>query len=82
LWEGDGLAVYYKRLEKGTYEVPSFNHDAVDVSISYEALQHILQGVSLKSVRTRKSSRTSFMDQLKNRLIKRMDDSDENPKTL
>jgi transposase len=54
LWEGDGLAVYYKRLEKGTYEVPSFNLDAGDVSISHEALQHILQGVSLKSVRKRK----------------------------
>jgi transposase len=25
LWEGDGLAVYYKRLEKGTYEVPPIN---------------------------------------------------------
>ena len=54
LWEGDGLAVYYKRLEKGTYEVPAINDDASDVSISHEALQHILQGVSLKSVRKRK----------------------------
>jgi transposase len=54
LWEGDGLAVYYKRLEKGTYEVPSINHDADNLSISHEALQHILQGVSLKSVRKRK----------------------------
>lgn len=54
LWEGDGLAVYYKRLEKGTYEVPSINNDAGDVSISHEALQHILQGVSLRSVRNRK----------------------------
>ena len=54
LWEGDGLAVYYKRLEKGTYEVPSINNNAGDVSISHEALQHILQGISLKSVRKRK----------------------------
>ena len=53
LWEGDGLAVYYKRLEKGTYEVPSIN-DAGNVTISHEALQHILQGVSLRSVRKRK----------------------------
>ena len=22
-WEGDGLAIYYKRLEKGVYELPS-----------------------------------------------------------
>ncbi len=54
LWEGDGLALYYKRLEKGTYEVPLINNAAVDLSISHEALQHILQGVSLQSVRKRK----------------------------
>jgi len=54
LWEGDGLAVYYKRLEKGTYEVPLINKNDEDISISHEALQHILQGVSLRSVRKRK----------------------------
>ncbi len=53
LWEGDGLAIYYKRLEKGTYEVPPIN-TGKDASISHEALQHILQGVSLRSVRKRK----------------------------
>ncbi len=54
LWEGDGFAVYYKRLEKGTYEVPISNHSDKDISISHEALHHILQGVSLRSVRKRK----------------------------
>lgn len=43
LWEGDGLAVYYKTLEKGSYEVPSINDDDSSLSISHEALQHILQ---------------------------------------
>lgn len=33
-----------------------------------------------QEIRIRKSSRTSFMDQLKDRLVKRMDESDENPK--
>ncbi len=54
LWEGDGFAVYYKRLEKGTYEVPLDTGNTRDLSISHEALQHILQGISLKSVRKRK----------------------------
>ncbi len=54
LWEGDGFAVYYKRLEKGTYEVPSVGKDNSDLSISNEALQYILSGVSLKSVCKRK----------------------------
>jgi transposase len=54
LWEGDGFAVYYKRLEKGTYEMPATGKNNTGFSITNEALQHILQGVSLKSVRKRK----------------------------
>lgn len=54
LWEGDGFAVYYKRLEKGTYEIPVATKNNTEFSITQEALQHILQGVSLKSVRKRK----------------------------
>ncbi len=54
LWEGDGFAMYYKRLEKGTYELPAA-HDIKDtLSISSQQLQLILQGISLKSVRRRK----------------------------
>ena len=53
LWEGDGFAMYYKRLEKGTYEVPA-DSDNTTLSISSEQLQLILQGISLKSVRRRK----------------------------
>lgn len=55
LWEGDGFALYYKRLEKGTFEMPlndGNNHESL--SISSEQLQLILQGISLKSVRRRK----------------------------
>ena len=54
LWEGDGFAIYYKRLEKGTYEMPVAVKNNTEFSITREALQHILQGVSLKSVRKRK----------------------------
>lgn len=54
LWEGDGLSIYYKRLEKGTYEIPAVTGNDKDISISHEALQHILQGVSLRSVHKRK----------------------------
>ena len=54
LWEGDGFAIYYKRLEKGTYELPVGNDDNNGISISSEQLQLILQGISLESVRRRK----------------------------
>ena len=53
LWEGDGFAMYYKRLEQGTYEVPADNDNTI-LSISSQQLQLILHGISLKSVRRRK----------------------------
>jgi len=54
LWEGDGFALYYKRLERGTYEIPVFHNNDMSVAISNEQLLFILQGVSLKYVRKRK----------------------------
>ncbi len=53
-WEGDGFAVYYKRLEKGTYEFPKQHGAANSMSISSEQLQYILRGVALQSIRYRK----------------------------
>ena len=53
LWEGDGFSIYYKRLEKGTFELPS-QEDNLCATISSEHLQFILQGISLKSIRRRK----------------------------
>ena len=54
LWEGDGFALYYKRLEKGTFELPDFDDENMSVLISNQQLQLILQGISLKSIRKRK----------------------------
>lgn len=58
VWEGDGFAIYYKRLEQGTFEFPVSTD--VDTSpgkgllISYSQLMLILQGISLKAVHYRK----------------------------
>ena len=54
LWEGDGLSIYYKRLERGTYELPSYDDQSRSLSISSQQLQLILEGISLKHVRRRK----------------------------
>jgi transposase len=51
LWEGDGIALYHKRLEKGTYELPVCDGKTAGINISNQQLQLILQGISLKSVR-------------------------------
>ena len=53
-WEGDGFSLYYKRLEKGTYELPLWNEDAKSVELRSDELMLILQGISLQSVQRRK----------------------------
>lgn len=50
LWERDGFSIYHKRLERGTYELPS----SVSAELRSDELMLILQGISLKSVRRRK----------------------------
>lgn len=49
LWEGDGFALYYKRLEKGCFELPEPGREGSQVSM--QQLQFVLQGIQLKSVK-------------------------------
>lgn len=56
-WDGDGFLLYYKRLEKGGFEIPVFNSHTGNYEISYRTLSFILDGVSLKSDRIRKRFR-------------------------
>lgn len=53
-WEGDGLAIYYKRLEKGVYELPAITANSNSATIDAVQLQLILQGIVLNSVRKKK----------------------------
>lgn len=58
LWEGDGFSVYYKRLEKGTFEIPHSNDESLSVAVTAQQLQFILQGVSLQKIQFRKRYKT------------------------
>ena len=51
LWERDGFSIYHKRLERGTYELPSLTNSSTSVELRSDELMLILQGISLKSVR-------------------------------
>ena len=51
MWEGDGLSLYYKRLERGTFEHPRSGNN---FAISYEKLMLILEGIETKKVVKRK----------------------------
>jgi len=54
LWERDGFSIYYKRLERGTYEVPVIHGPSVSVELRSDELMLIFQGITLSSVRRRK----------------------------
>jgi len=53
-FEGDGLAIWYKRLESGRYELPMNPTHRCDVRIDARQLRLILDGIDLGSVKRRK----------------------------
>ena len=54
LWEGDGLSLYHKRLESGTYERPLIKENEAACMIAPRQLHFILQGVALQKIQYRK----------------------------
>jgi transposase len=52
-FEGDGFALFYKRLEKGTFEIPDHDKQSGSLMISDTELIFILKGVALKRVKYR-----------------------------
>jgi transposase len=53
-WDRDGLAIWYKRLETSSFQVPTASHDAVSVEMSPTQLSLILSGIDIHSARQRK----------------------------
>jgi transposase len=53
-WDRDGLAIWYKRLESGSFEMLQAKEGEAAVQIDQTQLQMILGGVSLKSAKRRK----------------------------
>ena len=50
LWEGDGFSMYYKRLEKGTYDHPIVTKDGSNYCISSEHISAILKGIKWEKI--------------------------------
>jgi transposase len=44
-WDRDGLAIFYKRLEEGTFTFPPAAGDAAQVEMTAADLQLVLQGI-------------------------------------
>lgn len=53
-WDKDGFALYEKRLERGRFEYPAHLQNGTDILLTHLQLQHILQGIILKSVKHKK----------------------------
>lgn len=56
-WDHDGLAIWYKRLETGTFESIRGVDGAASVEIDATALALLLGGVSIESAQRRKRYR-------------------------
>lgn len=52
-FEGDGFAIFYKHLEKGTFEMPVCDEAVGSVTVTDNELLFILKGVSLNKVKYR-----------------------------
>ena len=59
-WDGDGYALWYKRLEEGTFETVPARPGEKRVRIDSTQLAMILGGVRLESARRRKRYRRSL----------------------
>lgn len=53
-WDRDGYAVWYKRLEKGTFRMPVAKPDAASIELKASELAMLLEGIDLRSIRRRK----------------------------
>lgn len=61
-WDGDGLAIWYKRLEQGSFRFPAPSGDGRGVEIRSADLAMILDGVNLESVKRRPRYRLPTAD--------------------
>jgi transposase len=53
-WDSDGLAIWYKRLETGSFQLPTIARDATSIEMTRTQLLLILSGIDLGSARQRK----------------------------
>jgi len=52
-WEPGGFVLFYKRLERGTYELPQFQNGGLSQMIDYGELAMIITGISMRNAKKR-----------------------------
>jgi transposase len=53
-WDSDGFALWYKRLEEGTFRLPSPKSKGTSVELKASELAMLLAGIDLTSIKRRK----------------------------
>jgi transposase len=53
-WDGDGLAIWYRRLEQGTFQMPKVRDDLKSAEIRSDELTMLLRGIDYSNVKRRK----------------------------
>lgn len=56
MWDRTGFALYYKQLERGTFEWPAATKNG-HLELSWSDLVMLLEGIEIKSIRRRKRYR-------------------------
>ena len=56
-WDHDGLAIFYKRLEAGTFQVPCIAHGERGLELDERQLKRLLTGLDLRTGRQRRRYR-------------------------
>jgi transposase len=53
-WDRDGLAIFAKRLESGTFQRPAGDENAPSISIDHAQLAMLLSGIDVSNIKRRK----------------------------
>ena len=53
-WDGDGLAIWYRRLEQGTFQMPTVSADKKAAEIRSDELTMLVRGIDYTNVKRRK----------------------------
>ena len=49
-WQGISFTLYYKRLEKGTFELPQYDASVGSITLSYAQMVMIVDGLTIKNI--------------------------------
>ena len=58
-WQGVSFTLYYKHLEKGTFELPQYDDSVKSIALSYTQMVMILDGLIISNIHKRKQYQTS-----------------------